>query len=142
MGFAEKFLEFLYCGLILVQNQQCGETGGYDMNLYLRKDGRCELKTQNGKNFDGKRLFLYVLARTKEQYIELVQAICQRNRPHGTCPLSMADLFSEWYRSILHRLKKSTAANYTMTSKYKLCFNPYSGYQYHILLYYQGEIKI
>ena len=86
------------------------------MNLYLRKDGRCELKTQNGKNFDVKRLFLYVLARTKEQYIERMQVICQRNRPHGTCLLSMADLFSEWYRSILHRLKESMAANYTMTS--------------------------
>ena len=112
------------------------------MNLYLRKDGRCELNTQNGKNFDGKRLFLYVLARTKEQYIERMQVICQRNRPHGTCLLSMADLFSEWYRSILHRLKESMAANYTMTSKYKPYFPLYFGYQHHILLDYQAEIKL
>lgn len=111
------------------------------MNLYLRKDGRCELKTQNGKNFDGKRLFLYVLARTKEQYIELVQVICQRNRPHGTCPLTMTDLFSEWHHSNLHHLKEFAAENYTMIYKYKLCFNPYSGYKHHILLDYQAEIN-
>ena len=84
------------------------------MNLYLRKDGRFESRIPNGKRSDGKRSFLYVLARTREQCIERVQAICQGNRPHGTCTLTMADLFSEWHRSILHRVKESTAANYTM----------------------------
>lgn len=83
------------------------------MNIYLRKDGRYESRIPTGKK-DGKRTFLYVLSRTKEECIERVQAICQRNRPHGTCPLTMADLFSEWHRSILHRVKESTAANYTM----------------------------
>ncbi len=51
------------------------------MNLYLRKDGRYESSVPNGKTPDGKRAFLYVLARTKEQCIERVQAICQQNRP-------------------------------------------------------------
>lgn len=47
------------------------------MNLYLRKDGRFESRIPNGKKPDGKRAFLYVLARTKEQCIERVQAIYQ-----------------------------------------------------------------
>ena len=84
------------------------------MNLYLRKDGRYESRVRNGKKPDGKRAFLYVLARTKEQCIERVQAICQQNRPQGYCALTVAELFSEWHRSILHRVKESTAANYTM----------------------------
>lgn len=84
------------------------------MNIYLRKDGRFESRIPNGKKANGKRVFLYVLARTKEQCIERVQAICQQNRPQGYCALSIAELFSEWHRSILHRVKESTAANYSM----------------------------
>lgn len=84
------------------------------MNLYLRKDGRYESRVPNGKRNDGKRTFLYVLARTKEECIERVQAIYQKNRPQGTCSMIMADIFLEWHRSILHRVKESTAANYTM----------------------------
>lgn len=84
------------------------------MNLYLRKDGRYESKVPNGRKSDGKRAFLYVLARTKEQCIERVQAICQQKRLQGYCSLTVSELFSEWHRSILHRVKESTAANYTM----------------------------
>ena len=88
--------------------------GGVTMNLYLRKDGRYESRVPNGKKADGKRAFLYVLARTKEQCIERVQAIHRQHRPQGYCTLTVAALFSEWHRSILHRVKESTAANYTM----------------------------
>ncbi|MCM1508182.1 MAG: site-specific integrase [Ruminococcus flavefaciens] len=84
------------------------------MNLYLRKDGRYESRIPNGKKSNGKRAFLYVLARTKEQCIERVQAICQHNKPQGYCALTVSDLFNEWHRSILHRVKESTAANYAM----------------------------
>lgn len=84
------------------------------MNIYERKDGRFESRIPNGKKPDGKKAFLYVLARTKEQCIERVQAICQQNRPQGYCALTVTDLFAEWHRSILHRVKESTAANYTM----------------------------
>lgn len=83
------------------------------MNIYLRKDGRYESRIPNGKK-DGKRAFLYVLARTKEQCIEKVNAICQRNKPLGCCYMTVSELFAEWHRSILHRVKESTAANYTM----------------------------
>ena len=84
------------------------------MNIYLRKDGRYESRIPNGKKSNGKRTFLYVLARTKEQCINHVQALCQRNRPNGYCSLTVAELFNEWHHSILHRVKESTAANYIM----------------------------
>lgn len=83
------------------------------MNIYLRKDGRYESRIPNGKK-DGKRTFLYVLARTKEQCIEKVNAIRQRNKPQGYCSMTVSELFAEWHRSILHCVKESTAANYTM----------------------------
>ena len=84
------------------------------MNLYLRKDGRYESRIPNGKKSDGKKAFLYVFARTKEQCIERVKAIFRQNRPNGYCDLTVAELYNEWHHSILHRVKESTAANYTM----------------------------
>lgn len=87
------------------------------MNIYLRKDGRYESRVPNGKRGDGKRAFLYVLARTKEQCIERVQAICHQRKPQGYCNLTVTDLFLEWHCSILHRVKESTAANYNMKAQ-------------------------
>lgn len=72
------------------------------MNLYLRKDGRYESRVPNGKKPDGKRAFLYVLALTKEQCIERVQAIYQQNKPQGYCGSTVTELFSEWHRSIIY----------------------------------------
>ena len=84
------------------------------MNIYLRKDGRYESRIPNGKKSNGKRTFLYVLARTKEQCINRVQALCRRNKPQEYCSLTVTELFNEWHHSILHRVKESTAANYLM----------------------------
>ena len=84
------------------------------MNIYLRKDGRYESRIPNGKRSNGKRTFLYVLARTKEACVEKVRAIYQRNHSDGSCAMTMRTLYSEWYHSILHRVKESTAANYAM----------------------------
>ena len=69
---------------------------------------------QRARTLTEKRAFLYALARTKEQCIERVQAIHRQHRPQGYCTLTVAELFSEWHRSIMHHVKKSTAANYTM----------------------------
>ena len=76
--------------------------GGVTMNLYLRKDGRYESRVPNGKKPDGKRAFYMSFARTKEQCIERVQAIQRQHRPQGYCTLTVAELFSEWYRSIIY----------------------------------------
>ena len=84
------------------------------MNLYQRKDGRFESRIPNGKRPDGKRAFIYVLARTKEQCIERVRAICQQKQPQGYCGLTVAELCAEWQRVMQHQIKESTAANYAM----------------------------
>ena len=62
------------------------------MNLYLCKDGRYESRVPNGKKPDGKRAFLYVLARTKEQCIKRVQAIYQQNKPQEYCTMTITEL--------------------------------------------------
>ena len=91
------------------------------MNIYKRKDGRFESRIPNGKKPDGKRSFLYVLARTKEQCIDRVQAIIHQNRLQGYCSLTMTTLFGEWYHSILHRVKKSTSTTATTYAGHGLC---------------------
>lgn len=68
----------------------------------------------NAKRSDGKRSFLYVLARTKEQCIEHIQEICKQHKQQGYCSLTIADLFYERHRSILHQVKESTDSNFTM----------------------------
>lgn len=85
----------------------------YAMNIYLRKDGRYESRIPNGKK-DGKRTFIYVLARTKQQCIEKVNEIRRKTKPQGYCSMTLSELFSEWFRSIQHRVKQSTASNYIM----------------------------
>lgn len=66
------------------------------MNIYERKDGRFESRIPNGKKPDGKRAFLYVLARTKEQCIERVQAIYRQHRPQGYCDTFSPQIASSW----------------------------------------------
>ena len=58
------------------------------MNLYLRKDGRYESRIPNGKKSDGKRSFIYVLARTKEKCIERVQKVRRKMTPGRSCKLT------------------------------------------------------
>ncbi len=83
------------------------------LNIYHRHYGRWEGRISRGKK-NGKRKFQYVLARTKEQCIEKMTAIRQSEHPQGKCLKTISELFNEWHCSILHRVKESTAANYTM----------------------------
>ena len=86
------------------------------MNIYHRKDGRWEGRILRGKK-NGKRKFQYVFARTKEQCEAKMVAIYQSKIPQCSCSKTMLELFSEWYHSILHRVKESTAANYVMKAE-------------------------
>lgn len=63
----------------------------------FKKDIRFESRIPNGKRSNGKRSFLYVLARTKKQCIERVQAICKQNKPHGYCFLRAFISHSKYY---------------------------------------------
>lgn len=83
------------------------------LNIYHRHDGRWEGRIPRGKK-NGKRKFQYVLARTREQCIEKMVAIRQSEQPQEKCSKTIAELFNEWHGSILHRVKESTAANYSM----------------------------
>jgi integrase len=46
-----------------------------------------------------------------------MEDIRQSEQPKGQCTKTVSVLFSEWYRSIQHRVKESTIANYTMKAQ-------------------------
>ena len=67
------------------------------MNLYLRKDGRFESRIPNGKKPDGKRAFLYVLARTKEHFLKYIKYSCvifMQSDEKSVCAICIPDLIS------------------------------------------------
>lgn len=88
-----------------------------NFNIYHRRDGRWEGRISCGKKENGKRKYLYVLARTREAVVEKMEEIRQREQPRGRCTKTISVLFSEWYHSVQHRIKESTAANYTMKAQ-------------------------
>lgn len=49
-----------------------------NFNIYHRRDGRWEGRISRGKKENGKRKYLYVLARTREAVIEKMEEIRQR----------------------------------------------------------------
>lgn len=83
-------------------------------NAYHRKDGRWEGRIPQGKNENGKRKFRYILARTKEEVLRKIAEIRLDSRPSGICRKTLRTIFEEWFSSAKHRIKASTAANYTM----------------------------
>lgn len=86
-------------------------------NVYHRRDGRWEGRISRGKRENGKRKYQYVLARTKEAAIKKMEEIRENERSKTICSKSISSLYSEWFRSIQHKVKESTAANYTMKAK-------------------------
>ena len=86
-------------------------------NAYHRKDGRWEGRIPQGKTADGKRKFRYILARTKEEVLRKMEEILQISRPSGLCSKPFRTIFEEWFSSAKHRIKESTAANYSMKAE-------------------------
>ena len=84
------------------------------LNAYHRKDGRWEGRIPQGKSEDGRRKFLYILARTKEEMLRKMEEIRLNSRPSGICNKTLCTIFEEWFSSVKHRIKESTAANYIM----------------------------
>ena len=87
------------------------------MNIYHRRDGRWEGRISRGKTEEGKRKFQYILARTKEEVIQKITEIRKNEQQNEKCSQTVAEIFSEWKRSIQYRVKESTAANYTMKAE-------------------------
>lgn len=79
------------------------------MNIYQRRDGRFEGRISRGKRSNGTRRFQYFFGKTKEDVREkMAKERCKKSN----CSLTVTQLFSEWHKSIKHKVKESTAANY------------------------------
>lgn len=86
-------------------------------NIYFRQDGRFEGRISKGKCRNGKRKFQYFFGHTREEVLDKM-AKTQHNEVSQTqCTETVSQLFKEWYRSIQHRVKESTAANYLMKAQ-------------------------
>ena len=79
------------------------------MNIYQRRDGRFEGRISRGKRSNGTRRFQYFFGKTKE---DVSEKMAKERRKKNNCPLTVTQLFSEWHKSIKHKVKESTAANY------------------------------
>lgn len=82
-------------------------------NVYLRRDGRWEGRIYNGKTESCGRKYRAYFGRSKEKVIEKM-AVFRNMQSDIECDLTFRELFDEWFRSIQHRVKKSTAVNYLM----------------------------
>lgn len=85
-------------------------------NIYKRRDGRWEGRIAKGKNRNGTRQFQYFFGKTREETQKKMAEI-RRKSQNGCCFLSITQLFNEWMRSIKHKVKESTAANYFLKAQ-------------------------
>lgn len=86
-------------------------------NIYYRRDGRYEGRISRGKNKNGKRKYQYFFGKTRVEVEKKISEARQNEKSQGYCIKTMSVLFYEWYQSIQHRVKESTAANYLMKAK-------------------------
>lgn len=84
------------------------------LNIYYRKDGRYEGRLSKGKHRNGKRKYQYFFGRTREEVERKMLDTVQVQAADMNCNITVGQLFSEWFQSIRHRIKESTAANYMM----------------------------
>lgn len=85
-------------------------------NIYHRRDGRYEGRISRGKRKNGKRRFQYFFGHSREEVQDKMTAV-RRQEFNGNCSKTVGQIFSEWFQSIRHRVKESTAANYRMKAE-------------------------
>lgn len=85
-------------------------------NIYHRQDGRYEGRIVRGKRKNGRRCFQYFFGRSREEVQEKMIS-ARRQDLNGSCGKAFAQIFFEWFLSIQHRVKESTAANYRMKAE-------------------------
>lgn len=79
------------------------------MNIYQRRDGQFDGRISRGKRSNGTRRFQYFFGKTREDVREkMAKERCKKT----DCSLTVTQLFSEWHKSIKHKVKESTVANY------------------------------
>lgn len=83
-------------------------------NIYHRQDGRYEGRIYKGKRKNGKRNFQYFFGRTREDVLEKMAEVRRCEVSNEECSRTLSAVYREWYRSIRHRVKESTATNYEM----------------------------
>lgn len=83
------------------------------INVYQRKDGRYEGRITTEK-INGKRKYKAFFGKTTDEVIQKIKNFnFMSTFDHKTEKL-FSDVYSEWFESILYRIKESTAANYTL----------------------------
>lgn len=85
-------------------------------NIYHRRDGRYEGRISKGKRKNGKRRFQYFFGRSREEVQDKMIA-ARRLKISNNCCKTVGQIFAEWFQSIKHRVKESTAANYRMKAE-------------------------
>lgn len=83
-------------------------------NIYHRKDGRWEGRSLKGKRSDGSRKYQYFFGRTREEVENQMLEMLSSKEITECCSKTLSEIFKEWYKSIVHKIKESTAANYLM----------------------------
>lgn len=85
-------------------------------NIYHRRDGRYEGRISRGKRKNGKRRFQYFFGHSRKEVQDKMTAV-RRQEFSDNCSKTVGQIFSEWFQSIRHRVKESTAANYRMKAE-------------------------
>lgn len=85
-------------------------------NIYLRRDGRWEGRIYYGKTESGSRKYHAYFGKTKEEVVDKMSILRDIDNDCN-CSLTFREVFTEWFQSIQHRVKESTAANYLMKWK-------------------------
>ena len=85
-------------------------------NIYHRRDGRYEGRISRGKRKNGKRRFQYFFGHSREE-VQKKMTMVREMDLKGSCNKTVGQIFSEWFQSIRHRVKESTAANYLMKAE-------------------------
>lgn len=86
-------------------------------NIYFRKkDKRYEGRIYKGREKNGRRRFKYVFGRTRDEVCRKIDEI-RSVRRFESCNKTFYQIFDEWYKSIKHNVKESTAANYFMKAQ-------------------------
>lgn len=83
-------------------------------NIYLRKDGRWEGRISKGKNSCGKRRYHAFFGKTKNEVKTKMKKYKNSLYYEENSTITVVQLFNEWFQSIIHRVKESTAANYQL----------------------------
>lgn len=85
-------------------------------NIYHRRDGRYEGRISRGKRKNGKRRFQYFFGHSRQEVQDKMTAV-RRQELSGSCCKTVGQIFFEWFHSVRHRVKESTAANYRMKAE-------------------------